>query len=76
MMYSLHATQYPWEHEKYLKTFDHQGYALARIHWLTCSPNLDYAVASRSTEKSAPHAIHSTAYPGDHSSAPPTPSLR
>lgn len=25
----LHATKYPWEHEKFTKTFDHQTYALA-----------------------------------------------
>lgn len=24
----LHATQYPWEHAKWNKTFDHQAYVM------------------------------------------------
>lgn len=30
-MHSLHPTQYPWEHEKWHKTFDHAAYVSARM---------------------------------------------
>jgi hypothetical protein len=61
----LHATQYPWEHEKWQKTFDHQAYVLCRSavdSRMKSDLVLAFAVVSRSTRKSAPPATPSLVF--------------
>jgi hypothetical protein len=39
-LHSLHPTQYPWEHEKWAKTFDHGAYVSPALPHLSTPPNL------------------------------------
>ena len=73
----LHATKYPWEHEKWLKTFDHQALVISiALQCSIISNMLGYAVDSKCTAKSAHLAIPSNGFHGGHSLVPCTPSMK
>lgn len=67
-MHSLHATAYPWVHEQWFKTFDHQAYVLTRPPY-TASVNSHTSTgsdeASRSTKRSARLATPLAEFPTD-----------
>lgn len=47
-VYSLHATAYPWVHQQWFKTFDHQAYV-----YLDITQQLDFLNSHESTGSAA-----------------------
>jgi len=61
----LHATKYPWEHEKWIKTFDHQASVnTVFLDFSIGSFTIGYVVDSEFTAKFAPPATLSNVFHG------------